>query len=196
MIQGYIYIASAFESLTPSGCLDGEEVDNDPHLWTNPYTWGICRPDIRNRVKEGDYVFFVLGSRANLPQMIFAFIRVAEIITHYQAYHKAGLETKRMTGKKLEGNILCNSDGDYNPFDNGLHQTTFDKRKLKYVIADMENSKFLTPQEIKSKSKDFVKELNRILYKNGSTAIEIITRAGQSLTEEQTKELLKWTTDS
>src|SRR3989338_2595872 len=106
MIQGFIYIASAFESLTPSGCVDGEEVDNDPHLWSEPYTWGICRPDIRNRVKGGDYVFFVLGSKAKLPQMIFSYIRVAEIITHYQAFQRPRLENKRMTGKKVEGNIL------------------------------------------------------------------------------------------
>ena len=29
---GYIYIASAFENLRPSGCIDGEEVGNDPNF--------------------------------------------------------------------------------------------------------------------------------------------------------------------
>lgn len=193
LIRGFIYIASAFESLTPSGCVADDQVDNDPHLWTKPYTWGICRYDIRNRIKEGDYIFFVLGRNANLPQMIFAYIKVGEIINHYQAYHREELKSKRMTDdKKIQGNILVDSEGKYNIHDKGIHKATFDKRKWRYVIADMDNSRFLSKVEIINKSKGFVHILNKILYKHGQTPFEIITRAGQRLTQEQTLQLLEW----
>jgi hypothetical protein len=35
-------------------------LDNDPHFWEPPPTWGICRTDSRRVVKVGDYIFFVL----------------------------------------------------------------------------------------------------------------------------------------
>ena len=48
MIQGFIYILSVFKNLTPRGCVEDDEVDNDSHLWSERFTWGIFRPDIRN----------------------------------------------------------------------------------------------------------------------------------------------------
>jgi len=98
-----------------------------------------------------------------------------------------------MTGdKKIEGNILVDSEGNYNIHDQERHKTTFDERKWKYVIADMNNSRFLNPEEIKYKAKEFVNILNKILYKNSSTPYQIITQAGQNLTEPQTNQLLEW----
>ena len=192
-IKGYIYIASAFENLKPTGCVIDGEVDNDPHIWTKPYTWGICKYPNRNNVNKGDYVFFVLGSQSKLPQMIFAYIRVGEIVTHYQAYHMEILKSKRMTGdKKFEGNVLVDSHGNYNIHDKGVHKKTFRKIRFKYVIADMNHSRSLKRNEIVAKAKDFVGRLNKILHKKGNTPYQIITRGGRIITEEQTNQLLEW----
>jgi hypothetical protein len=63
-MKGYIYIASFFETVNRSSCgRKGSEVDNDPHFWTDPPTWGICRNDLRARADVGDFVFFVLPAR-------------------------------------------------------------------------------------------------------------------------------------
>ena len=194
MVQGYLYIASAFQSLKQSGCTVGGELDNDPHIWRKPYTWGICRPDIRNAVSEGDYIFFVLGKKANLPQMIFAYIKVGEVLTHQQAFHRRELKSKRMIGnKKTEGNIIVNSDGSYNGNDYKIHFKNFDEIKKKYVIADMIHSKVITTQEIVSKAQDFVSFLNKLLDKDGDSPYKIISQKGiWGLKEEQVKQLIGW----
>ena len=63
-MKGYIYIASAFDTVNLSTCgQKGSWVDNDPHFWTYPPTWGICRNDIRAKAEEGDSIFFVLPRR-------------------------------------------------------------------------------------------------------------------------------------
>lgn len=46
-MKGYIYIASAFETVNRSTCgQKGSWADNDPHFWTSPPTWGRLAPDI------------------------------------------------------------------------------------------------------------------------------------------------------
>jgi hypothetical protein len=37
----------------------------DPYLGPNP-TFGACRPDIRERLKEGDHLFFISGELRNV----------------------------------------------------------------------------------------------------------------------------------
>ena len=55
-MKGFIYIAGTFEKVSqPKDKSDWR--DNDPHFWSSPPTWGICRPDLRERVDIGDYVF-------------------------------------------------------------------------------------------------------------------------------------------
>jgi|HubBroStandDraft_4_1064222.scaffolds.fasta_scaffold04340_5 hypothetical protein len=59
-MEGYIYIASAFETVNRSTCgPKGTRVDNDPRFWTSPPTWGICRNDIRAKADQGDFIFFI-----------------------------------------------------------------------------------------------------------------------------------------
>src|SRR5207302_3597272 len=97
-MKGFIYIASAFHTVNRSKCgRGGSWVDNDPHFWTNPPTWGICRNDLRKRADPGDYIFFVLPRHGRHPQMIFGYLRIAEPkITHAAAYHRGDLKSKRM----------------------------------------------------------------------------------------------------
>src|SRR5688500_3981471 len=125
-MKGLIYIAGSFETVSRSKCGGGRAwIDNDPHFWTNPPTWGICRNDLRRKADIGDYVFFVLPRKARHPQMVFGYLRVAEKITHREAFDRAALATKRMGNKNPNGNILVNRHGRYNRFDRGAHERIF-----------------------------------------------------------------------
>jgi len=99
-MKGYIYIASAFETVNRSACgQKGAWIDNDPHFWTSPPTWGICRNDLRAGADVGDVVFFVLPRRGRHPQMIFGYLKIAEKISHLEAFSRPALASKRMGNK-------------------------------------------------------------------------------------------------
>jgi hypothetical protein len=69
-VKGLLYIAGAVKTIKPARD-NSEWLPNDPHFWSNPPTWGICRNDLRRKTDVGDYVFFVLGKGKFLPQMVF-----------------------------------------------------------------------------------------------------------------------------
>jgi hypothetical protein len=90
--KGYIYIASAFETVNRSVCgQKGAWVDNDPHFWTSPPTWGICRNDLRARVEVGDFASSFCPVTAKHPQMIFGFLKIEAIMSHLEAFRRADL---------------------------------------------------------------------------------------------------------
>lgn len=192
-MKGYIYIASAFETVNRSSCGQaGSWIDNDPHFWSFPPTWGICRYDLRAGVNVGDFVFFVLPCRGRHPQMIFAYLKVAEKITHVDAFARSDLLSKRMGNKMPNGNIIVDSTGGYNRFDGWEHSNKFDKIKKYYVVGDETSSRMLTAKEIQSLAPQFVSTLSSIVGVSGSRAIDIISRKGRILTARQVKLLLRW----
>jgi hypothetical protein len=77
-VQGRIYISGAFTTVNPSN----GRVNKDPHFWTMPPAWGICRTDFRKAINIGEYAFLVFPKDAVLPQMIYGYLRVSEKITH------------------------------------------------------------------------------------------------------------------
>jgi hypothetical protein len=193
-MKGFIYIAGSFETVNRSVCGRGQSwVDNDPHFWTSPPTWGICRPDLRKRVSRGDYVFFVLPKNGRHPQMIFGYLKVKEKITHQTAYHRPFLRTKRMSNRMPNGNVIVNHDGSYNRFDGGAHKRNFYKIRQEYVVGDSRKSKLLTAAEIAAKAPRFISMLSSIFPgKTGTFAIDFISRKGQELNSNQASQLLCW----
>jgi hypothetical protein len=192
-MKGYIYIASAFETVNRSVCAQkGAWVDNDPNFWTSPPTWGICRNDLRAGAEVGDYVFFVLPIRRRHPQMIFAYLKIAEKITHLEAFPRADLRRKRMGNKMPNGNIIVDEHGRYNRFDGGAHKHMFDRVKRHYVIGDETASKMLSADEIRRLAPGFLKKLGSIIGVKGDRAIDIISRKGRILTPGQVRALLRW----
>lgn len=110
-MAGRIYISSAFKSLKNATCkLNDESLDNDPHFWKQPPTWGICRTDYRRNCKVGDYIFFVLPKKSSLnEQCIYGYLKVKDIITHAQAYK--AFPSKRMADKnQMETLLLIKTD--------------------------------------------------------------------------------------
>ncbi len=192
-MKGFIYIASAFHTVNRSNCGQGGTwIDNDPHFWTTPPTWGICRNDLRRRASIGDFIFFVLPRHGRHPQMIFAYLKVAEKITHSDAFHRPDLISKRMANTNPNGNIIVDKGGNYNRFDMGVHEKIFDRVKSEYVIGDPNHSKMLVASEIVSKSPAFLATLSSIIGITGHRAIDIISRKGRELSANQVSSLLCW----
>src|ERR1035437_2269357 len=192
-MKGYIYIASAFETVNRSVCgQKGSGVDNDPHFWTSPPTWGICRNDLRSGADVGDFVFFVLPRKSRHPQMILGFLKIAEKISHIEAFPRPELRSKRMGNKMPNGNIIVEVDGGYNRFDGGVHKHKFEKIKRHYVIGSEAESRMLSPEEIRYLAPRFLWELGSILGLRGDRAIDIISRKGRVLPDRQVKSLLNW----
>lgn len=192
-MHGFMYIAGSFETVDRQKCGRGKGwVDNDPHFWTNPPTWGICRNDIRRRVKEGSYIFFVLPMKAKHPQMIFGYLNICKILTHQDAFSCADLKSKRMGKKNPNGNIIVDERGRYNRYDGGMHKHIFGKVKQQYAIGDSVASRFLTRSEILGFAPNFVGALRRILEKEGTRPIDLISRYGCELSAGQVQEFLRW----
>jgi hypothetical protein len=193
--KGRIYISGAFTTVTRGACGGGTAWrDNDPHFWSSPPTWGICRTDVRKVIKKGDYVFFVLPKRAEHPQMIYGYFRVRDKITHEAAF--ARFRRKRMRSERrrgvANGNIIVNARGDYNRYDDGVHRDRFKRIKEYYVIGDRSDCEFLTAERICQLHGRFVGKLNRVFDTNGQTVIDIIGRGGRKMTWRQVRALLDW----
>jgi len=112
-MKGYIYTAGSFVTVNRSICgQKGSWIDNDPHFWTGPPTWGICRNDLRANVDPDDMIFFVLPLNGRHPQCMFAYLTIERVITHHVAYHDPLLRSKRMGNKHPNGNIIVTAAGD------------------------------------------------------------------------------------
>jgi hypothetical protein len=188
MKEGRIYIASVFDNLDP---FNGQGVDNDPHFWYTPPTWGICRTDFRSNVKKDDVVFFVSSkNNSNFPQMIFAYLVVSRTITHDQAFIE--FPDKRMRSNAVvPGNILVDSRGKYNKADEGAHLDRFHEIKNHYVVGQ-KYSRMLTIDEINRKAPELDMIINRIFDKKYMKAHEIIGQKGRVLNEKQINKLIDW----
>jgi hypothetical protein len=193
-MEGRIYISGVFTTVNRSKCGGGVGwLDNDPHFWTWPPTWGICRTDFRRVVKVGDYVFFVLPKASELPQMVYGYFKVREkIITHMQAFRRPDLRRKRMGNKVPNGNIIVDAQGRYNRHDGGYHKDRFREIKRYYVIGDGNESEFLSEGRIRQLAPEFVAILNRVFRTRKSSVFGIIGRKGRTMSEEQVSRLLAW----
>lgn len=192
-MKGYIYISGVFSTVTRAKCDVGEGwLDNDPHFWKSPPTWGICRTDYRRCVTPGDYIFFVLPKASKLPQMVYGYLRVDEKITHEQAFKRRGLRSKRMGNKNPNGNIIVDADGKYNRFDGNVHRDRFATIKYHYVIGDVGDSAFLPEERIRELAPAFVDTLNNIFDTHCDSVFAILTRKGRRMQEVQVRHLLAW----
>lgn len=124
--------------------------------------------------------------------MIFAYIQIAEKITHLAAYHRSDLHSKRMGNKNPNGNILVDAKGSYNRFDAGVHERQFHRMKDEYAIGDPTKSRMLDDRAIRSLAPHFLFTLGSIIGITGNRGIDIISRHGRQLNENQIKRLLSW----
>jgi len=59
----------------------------DPYLGPNP-TLGACRPDVREKLKEGDHLFFISGKLRNVNQFVMGGFEIGEKIDAMAAYER------------------------------------------------------------------------------------------------------------
>jgi len=190
-MEGRIYISSAFTNLKYAKCKPNKDwLDNDPHFWNSPPTWGICRTDFRKMLNKNDYIFFVLPKRTELPQMIYGYIKILKSISHLEAYQI--FPQKRLKNGKPNGNIIVDEFGNYNRYDNNAHKERFEQIKNYYIVGDRNNSKFLQENEINKLSKSFLQKLQKVFVSKASDIFDIIGRKGRILDEKQIDTLLKW----
>ena len=196
-MEGRIYISSAFTNLRYVRCKPNVDwLDNDPHFWKSPPTWGICRTDFRRMLYKDDYIFFVLPKNAKgadgseLPQMIYGYFKIACHIDHVNAYNR--FPQKRMRNANPNGNIIVNSDGTYNRLDHGAHKDRFDQIKDHYVVGDRKVHRFLTPAEIHRLAPSFLSTLNDVFDTKATNIFEVIGRKGRVLKESQISKLVSW----
>lgn len=190
-LEGRIYISSAFTNLRYVKCKPNPDwLDNDPHFWNSPPTWGICRTDFRKKLDEGDYIFFVLPKYTNLPQMIYGYIGIESHIDHWTAYKT--FRNKRMKNGNPNGNIIVDANNYYNKYDFGIHKKKFESIRKHYIVGDPKSSRFLTPKEIIMLAPSFLTTLNQVFEVNAQSIFEIIGRKGRVLSEFQVNKLLSW----
>lgn len=170
-------------------------LDDDPHFWTDPPTWGICRTDLRRVVDCGDYLIFVLPKCSDLPQMVYGYLKVAEKLTHLEAYHRQELRPKRMGNKNPNGNIIVTADGSYNKFDGGAHKDRFDSIRKYYIIGDRFESKFLSERTIRKLAPGFLNQLNDIFKTHRLSVFKVIARGGRLMDQGQVHRLLDYLRD-
>lgn len=192
-MKGAIYIAGAFRTVIKSKCgCRVDSPDNDPHFWSTPPTWGICRPDLRERLDSGDYIFFVLPRKSDLPQSIFGYLKIDSVITHAEAYAHAGLTSKRMGNKSPNGNIIVDKCGRYNRYDGNVHKSNFDRIEKRFAVSNADDWVFLNENAIRRSAESFMPMLRRILDSDGKMPIDLISRYGKTLGEGQVKALKEW----
>lgn len=188
-----MYIAGSFHTVRRSVCGGGKEwVDNDPHFWTNPPTWGICRNDLRRRAGPGDYVFFVLPKRALHPQCLFAYLHVSEKLSHVEAFAHPELRSKRMGNKNPNGNIIVDATGGYNRFDGNAHRHMFNRIKDEYAVGRLDSSRLLSASEIDRLAPQFNDLLRHLFGGAGSRPTDFISRYGRTLSAAQVNAVLRW----
>lgn len=189
-MKGFIYIAGSFVEIAPPSPTSTAWRDNDPHFWSDPPTWGICRPDLRSKVNPGDYVFFVLPKKCRLPQMIFGYMKIDRIVSHLNAHNDTTLVGKQMGNRNPNGNIIVTASGAYNRYDGGAHRKGFPKIRLRYAVGDTANSKFLDDIKVRQLAPQFLVELQRIFNSTGSSPFHVISRYGRQLDAGQIQSLI------
>ncbi len=124
--------------------------------------------------------------------MIYGYMKVVEIITHAEAYHRPELNLKRMGNKNPNGNVITDERGLYNRFDAGVHKWNFEKIKRRYAIGSEKESEFLAPQKIRRLAPEFLPVLNRIFGVNESRVIDVVSRWGSVMSDRQVSVLHEW----
>jgi len=190
-MKGRIYISGVFANLKYVKCRPNVDwLDNDPHFWSSPPTWGICRTDFRGVMSKGDYIFFVLPKKTDLPQMVYGYFKIADHIDHLTAYHL--FPNKRMRETNPNGNIIVNADGTYNQLDGGAHLSRFNQIKKHYIVGEIRDHCFLKPVHIRRLAPLFLNTLNNIFNCDKNEIIKILTRKGRILNESQIYMLMNW----
>jgi hypothetical protein len=160
----------------------------DPYLGDIP-SLGTCRPDIRRRVKPGDYIFVISGKVPGVEQYVIGGFEVDEKINAMAAWRLFPDQRLHRRGDgQLAGNIIVDARGEQHRLD--AHEG-FERRIENYVIGRNPVA-LVTPEEVARGRAETLDVLRAIMQKPGLTPIKVVGRWGSRLTEQQVLELRDW----
>jgi len=151
-------------------------------------TLGACVPNIRNAVRQGDWIFSVSGRVPGLRQFVIGGFKVIDKIDHLAAYGRfpENRLTKAANGQLL-GNIIVQADGSQHPYDG---HKNFDRRIRNYIVGG-EAIYLTTPDEFEIARSETIETLSQVICKDGQKVFDLIGRH-RKLSDEQTTHLRLW----
>jgi hypothetical protein len=162
----------------------------DPYLGPEA-SLGICRPDLRRQVKEGDHLFVISGKLPNVRQFVMGGFAVAQKIDAVQAYERFPDQRLRMREDgQLTGNVVVNASGAQHELD--THDpATFTRRAPNYIVGT-DCISLIDPAEIALGREQTLDVLREIFKKNRGSPFEIVGHYGSTLNEDQVTKLREW----
>jgi hypothetical protein len=121
----------------------GKDV-KDPYLGPKS-SLGACRPDIREKLQQGDHIFVVSGKVRNVDQFVIGGFEIKEKITAFEAYER--FPEQRLVllpNGRVSGNVIVTGDGKQHALD---HHNQFERRIKNYIVGT-NTIILLTPEEI------------------------------------------------
>jgi hypothetical protein len=161
----------------------------DPYLGPNA-SLGACRPDIRQRLNEGDYLFFISGKLRNVSQYVMGGFEVGEKIDAMIAYERFPEQRLHLRDDgQLDGNIIVDENGAQHPLDN---HKSFDWRIKNYIVGINEIC-METPAEIARARQQTLDMLRELFGKmDGNSPWDIVGHWGSDLNDAQVLRLREW----
>lgn len=163
---------------------------SDPYLG-DPPTLGACRPDIREKLQIDDHIFVISGKVQGHSQFIMAAFQVDEKIHASEAFRRfPEMRLKRNADGEITGNIIVDSDGNQHELDHHKKKT-FTNRVGNFIVG--KNLIAPTSQATLDRVRvETLEVLQDTLGKRADRPIELVTRYGAHLDEEQVLELRSW----
>lgn len=159
----------------------------DPYLGDVP-SLGTCRPDIRKRVVQGDYIFVISGKIPGVQQYVIGGFEVEDKIDAMTAWRLfPDQRLHRRVDGQLAGNIIVDGSGGQHRLD---EHKGFERRIENYIVGRNPVA-LVTPEEIARGRAETLDVLRAIMQKPGLSPIKVIGR-GSRLTEQQVLELRDW----
>jgi hypothetical protein len=168
----------------------GLPVRNDPDFLHFPFTWGVCRPDIRKSIEAGDFACFATGRNDPNGQRIVGIIEVEEKMDWKAARQRF---PERIWKSTTSGNILVSASGEHlkgaphPPEEEGKY---YERRIGNYSVGSIKGSVFLNDNNTGG-LKLTRKRLDQLLGKGKE-----IPRPGVRLVSKQVQLIMKWVKDS
>lgn len=145
---------------------------NDPYLGPNP-TLGACRPDIREKLEQGDQIFVVSGKVRKVDQVVLGGFEIAEKISAMEAYERFPEQRLQLLPNgQVTGNVIVTATGEQHELD-GHNQFA---RRIENYIVGTNPIALLAPEELIEGRRQTLEILREVFRKEGKSVVEIIGR--------------------
>lgn len=163
----------------------------DPDLHGTIPTLGACRPDLREKLYPGDYLFVVSGKIPGANQFIVGGFEVAERITAVEAYQRfPHLRLHLLADGQLAGNVVIDENGKQHRLDH--HDSTkFDRRVAAPFIVGKNPIIISDTKEVEHARNGTMPILETLFGKHGRIPRDVMGRMSK-MDDEQVRTLLRW----